>query len=138
GVGWLAPRRGGAGGGGRRRRIGAGRRVDRLPGRLAGQVPQGDVHRPDGPPRRLPVAREQRLVEALALERILVHHERLERADQRLGVELRAAARRAQEGGAFRALVGAGREQAELALAAEPPGVLAVGGGGEVVPAAEG
>ena len=68
------------------------------------------------------------------LERILVHHEGLERAHQGLGVELSASAGRAQEGVALDALVGAQREQAQLALAAELSGVPAVGGGRDVFP----
>src|SRR4030095_5187907 len=89
---------------------------------------------PDVPPGRLTAAREQRLVEAFALERILVHHQRLERAHQRLGVVLRPAARRTEEGVTLRALVGAQGEEPELALPTEAAGVSPVGGGRDVLP----
>src|SRR6202008_399031 len=108
--------------------------VNRQPRDLARDVPQGHVHRADGSPGGVTVAGTQGLIEALALERVLVHHEGLERAHQRLRVEVGAAARRAQEGVALDAVVGPEREEAELALAAELSGVPAVGRGRDVLP----
>src|SRR4026207_1945306 len=96
----------------------------RRPAPAAPEVPRGQVDGADGAPRRLPTPREERLVEALTLERLLVHHQWLERGHQRLGGVPRAAARRAQERVALRALVGAQSEEPELAL---PAGA---GGGG--------
>ncbi len=112
--------------------------VDGQPRDLAGQIPQGHVHRPDRPPRGVATAREERLVEPLSLQRILIHHEGLERAHQGLGVVLRATARRPQEGVAFQSIVGAEAEQAQLALPPELAGVAPVGGARDVVPREQG
>src|SRR5207249_10010492 len=79
-----------------------------------------------------------RLIEPLAVERVLTQHERLEIVDQGLTVHLRAAHRGAEERVALHALVGADRQQAELARPAEPAGVAAVLRGGDVVPGKEG
>src|SRR5207253_2730242 len=99
---------------------------DRQPRDLAGEVPQRDVHRPDRAVRGVADLLRHRLVEPLAIERILAEHERLEIVDQRRRVHLRAAHGRAEEGVTLHALVGADREQPELARAAEPAGVAPV------------
>src|SRR6185295_1256288 len=67
------------------------------------------------------------VVEALAAERILAQDDGLQHLDQGDAVEVRAAHRRAQERVPGDALVGGEREEAQLALAAEPAGVAAVG-----------
>src|SRR5262249_10909396 len=112
--------------------------MDRKPGHLAGDVPEGDVHGPDGAEGRVADPVGQGLVEALAVERVLAHHHGLQVLDQRGGVELGAAHGRTEEGVALHAVVGAHGEEAELARATEATGVATVGGGGDAGPCEEG
>jgi hypothetical protein len=108
--------------------------VNGQPGDLAGQVPEGDVHRADGAQGGDPVALPQRLPQPLALQRILAHHHGLQVLDERFGVEVRAPHGRAQEGVALHAVVRAQGEQAQLALAREAAGVTSVLCGRDAVP----
>src|SRR2546426_9094611 len=112
--------------------------VNRQPGDLAGDVPERDVHGADGPVRRRTVALPESLVEALAVEGVLAHHDGLEELDQRLAVQVGAALRGAEERVPFDAVVRLDGEQAELAFAAEPAGVPAVGGRRNIGPGEEG
>src|SRR5262249_58795897 len=93
--------------------------ADRLPGPLARDVPERDVDGADRAIRRRAVALPERLIQALAIERVLTHHDGLEELDQRLPIQMRTALRRAEERVALDAVVGLDREQPELALAAE-------------------
>jgi hypothetical protein len=74
------------------------------------------------------------LIEALAIEGVLTHHDGLEELDQRLAVQVGAALRRAQKRMALDAVVRLDREQAEVTLAAEASGVPAVGRRGDIGP----
>src|SRR5678815_1004754 len=108
--------------------------MDRLVGDLARDVPERDVHGADRPVGRRAIALPETLIEALAIERVLAHHDGLEELDQRLAVQVRAALSRAQERVALDAVVGFDREQAELALAAETAGVPAIRRRGDIGP----
>jgi hypothetical protein len=79
----------------------------------------------------------QRLIEALSIERVLAHHQRLELLDERFGIEVRAAHRGAEERVALDTFIGPDGEEAELALAGEATGVPTVRGRGNVVPGEE-
>src|SRR5207253_2553167 len=138
GVGLLRGEAGRARVGGHTVAIRAEEAVDRLPGDLARDVPEGDVHRADRAVRGRAIALPQPLIEALALEGVLTHHDGLEELDQGLAVEVGAALRRAQERVALDAVVRLDREQAEVALAAEAAGVPSVGRGGNIGPGEEG
>ena len=112
--------------------------VDRQLRDLAGDVPERDVHRADRPVGRRAVALPEPLIESLAVERVLAHHDGLEELDQRLAVQVGAALRGAEERVPLDAVVGFDGQQAELALAAEPAGVPAVGGRRNIGPGEEG
>src|SRR5206468_4539853 len=103
-----------------------------------GDVPERDVHGADGPEGRRAIQLPESLVEALAVEGVLAHHDGLEELDQRLAVQVGAALRGAEERVPFDAVVRLDGEQAELALAAEPAGVPAVGGRRNIGPGEEG
>src|SRR5262245_22014304 len=104
---------------------------------LAGDVPQRDVHGADGSIGGRPVAMHQRLIETLAIERVLSHHQRLELLDERFTVEMRAAHRGAEKSVAVHALGRLDRDEAELALAGEAAGMPAVRGRRNVAPGEE-
>src|SRR5688572_26022644 len=95
--------------------IGAEQPVDRLVQGLAGEVPQRDVHGPDGADGRVAIPLPRLLVEALAVQRVLADQQWLEELDQRLAVEMGAAHGRAEEGMAAQSLVRLEGQQTELA-----------------------
>ena len=134
GIGFRRGEHGGAGIGGCARPGRAHQAVDRQARRLAGDVPERDVDGADGPPGGVAVARRQPEIELLPVERVLAHHLRLEEADERLRVACRTPAGGAEEGMALHAVIGAQRQQAELATARKAPRMLAVGGRRDVVP----
>src|SRR5687768_14774809 len=112
--------------------------MDRQPGDLAAQVPQGDVHGADRAQGRVAMLGPHGLPQTLAIERVLAEDERLQVVDQTLRVEMRAAHGRPEEGVALQALLRPHGDEPELALAAEAPGVAAVGGGRNPRPREEG
>jgi len=107
--------------------------VDRLIHRLAREVPQRDVDGADGANGGVAVALPRLLIEALAVERVLAHEERLQEMDERLPVQVRAAHRRAEERVSAQSPIGLDGKQAELARAGGAAH-LAVGGRWDVAP----
>ena len=100
--------------------------MDRQPRRLAGNVPQRDVAGADRAHRGGPGARPQEAVEALAVERVLTHQDRLQKADQARPVEARRVRRGAEKGVAGDAVIGRDRQQPEIALAGRSRRVMAI------------
>jgi hypothetical protein len=112
--------------------------VDRQSRGLATEVPQRDVHRPDGANGGRTIALPEQLPQPLAVERILAEDQRLEEPDQRLGVHGRAPHRRAEEGMTLQPRVGAQREQTEIAGSAEAARVPSVRGRRDPAPGEQG
>ena len=113
---------------------GADQPVDRQPRLLAGDVPKCNVHGAYRANRRDTGARPQQLVEPLAVERVLAHDDRLQKADQRRPVEARRVRGRAEKSMAFDAVISLNPEQAEIAFAGRPRGVVAVNRRWDAVP----
>ena len=80
----------------------------------------------------------EQFVEPLAVERVLPHHDRLQKADQPGAVEAGRVRRGAEKGVALDALVGHDPQQAEVALAGRPRRVVAVGGRRNALPGEQG
>ena len=108
--------------------------MDRLSCRLARDVPECYVHGADRAIGRSPVLLPHRLVQPLALHRVLAEHDGLEVLDQRLPVEVRPSHRGAEKGVALDALVGGERQEPELARAAELSRMPAVPRCGNTIP----
>src|SRR5262245_2433278 len=109
--------------------------MDRQSGDLSSEIPQRNVDGADAAQRRISVARPHLLIEPFPIERILSHEKRLEKSDERRGVEIRAATRRTEKRMAFHAIVGLHGHQSKLAAAGRhPAGMFAELARREIVP----
>jgi hypothetical protein len=108
--------------------------VDRHVGGLAGDVPQRDVHGADRAHRGGAAALPHRLIEPLALERVLSHDDGLEVLDEAGAVVRGGMIGGTEKGVAIDALVGPDGHEAELAAAAEAAGMGGIAGRRNIVP----
>ena len=120
-----------------RRAVRPHQRVHRQAGDLAGQVPQRGVHRADRAIADGAVDQPHAAMDALALQRVLPHQHRLQRADQLRPVHRRRIGGRAEERVALQPGVGVDTQQAEIAVA-DRGGARVVVGRRDVVPGEDG
>jgi hypothetical protein len=117
---------------------GAEQAMDRQARFLAGDVPQCDVDGADRADRRDAGAPPEQAIEALAVERVLAHHQRLQEADQARPVEACWVRRSTEEGVALDPLIGREPQQAEIALPGRARGMVAVNRRRDALPGEQG
>ena len=117
---------------------GADQAMDWQPGGLPGNVPQRDIDGADRADRRDAGAPPQQPVEPLAVERVLVRQDRLQKADQAGTVEARRVRRGAQKRVSLDPLVGHDPQQAKIAFPRGPRRVVAVNRRGDAFPREQG